>query len=84
MGNLCSSERNPSEKSDNLQTEEVINKYDSLEIVGLIHQNINKIHLMKGDVVKKQFSGKDKQNFYKTTFMYKNLFLKSGLRHLAI
>ena len=44
MGNLCSSDRNPSENPDNPQTEEVINKYDSLEIVGLIHQNINKIH----------------------------------------
>ena len=56
MGNLCSSDRNPSEKPDNPRIEEIINKYENLEVLGIIHQNINKIHLMKGDIVKKQFS----------------------------
>jgi hypothetical protein len=73
MGNLCSSDRNPSEKPDNPRIEETINKYENLEVLGLIHQNINKIHLMKGDIVKKQFSGKDKQNFYNEVETYRVL-----------
>ena len=73
MGNLCSSNRNPTENPIIELPDRIMNKYESLEVLRLIHQNVNKLHLMKGDIVKKQFSGKDKQSFYNEVETYRVL-----------
>lgn len=73
MGNLCSSDRNPNEKNTIEHPETIMNKFESLEVLRLIHQNVNKLHLMKGDIIRKQFSEKYKQNFYNEIETYRVL-----------